>query len=58
MSVVTTPRVLLRDQALVRLREAIVTGELLPLPSRSGSQVVRPTDSTPGVARSRSTSRS
>ncbi len=30
MSVVTTPRVLLRDQALVRLREAIVTGELPP----------------------------
>ncbi|MFC7574671.1 GntR family transcriptional regulator [Klenkia terrae] len=26
----TTPRVLLRDQALVRLREAIVTGELPP----------------------------
>jgi DNA-binding GntR family transcriptional regulator len=30
MSVVTTPRVLLRDQALVVLREAIVSGDLPP----------------------------
>lgn len=30
MSVVTAPRTLLRDQALVLLREAIVTGELPP----------------------------